>query len=291
MTTATIVSHPATKGFPPIPPLLRWAGGKQRLVKHLQRFVPPDLLDRVYHEPFLGAASLFLHLRPQRALLSDANQHLIDCYQGVRDAPTQIARLLHQHAERDSPTYYYRIRDDYNTRGPSRVRSAQFLYLNRTCFNGIFRVNERGCFNVPYGHKAQPVIPTREHIRQVANALAMTALDYHDYTESLALVQSGHFVYLDPPYPPLNGTSFFQHYTADRFPYEEQEQLADLVHDLDDRGALFMVSLADTSQIRRLYKGFHHHTLNMPRWVSCKTHKVRVDELVITNYEVCSAAS
>lgn len=267
-----------------IRPLLRWIGGKHHLIHRLVPFVPPDYKKRCYREPFLGAGSMFLALRPEHARLADANHHLIRCYESIRDSHKRLHMYLRDHAAKDCPEHYYAVREAYNRRCPSAAQAARFLYLNRTCFNGVFRVNMRGQFNVPYGYNDHPIFPDRDVLATVSQALAKAELVATDYQESLTAAEPGDFLYLDPPYPPLNATSFFTHYTKDRFDAEDQRALAALVHELDAQGCLFMMSNADTRMIRRLYHSFHVTRLPVTRYVTCKPTKHRVGELVITNY-------
>lgn len=265
-------------------PFLRWAGGKFYLSDALRRYVPEDVSERRYYEPFLGAGTMFFRLRHQMAHLSDLNAHLIECYRAIRDNPTAIAKALRLHARNNSESYYYTVRDKYNRSQAGVARAARFLYLNRTGFNGVFRVNKQGSYNVPYGKKKSPYFPTAEELRSVAKALKKSRLEVCDFTASLKNPKSGDFVYLDPPYPPLNGTSFFTHYTPDRFGAGNQTAVAQLVRELDARGCLVMVSNADTPLIRQLYKGFQTSTLSVTRYVSSSSVKHRVGELIITNY-------
>ncbi len=264
---------------------LRWAGGKRRLVRRLRPFVPVDVRDRVYHEPFLGAASIFMALLPSKAYLSDLNPALVNAFLHVRDSPHLIARHLADHARQDSLDYYYKVRATYNkTRAPSCAQTARFIYLNRTCFNGIFRVSRVGNFNVPYGRLKNPMFPSARHLTQVSSALRGAELRIAHYRESCQRAKRGHFVYLDPPYPPLNGTSFFRHYTPARFSDSDQRDLFQEVRALEARGCLFLMSNADTPLIHDLYRGFNIATLPVTRWVSSKNAKHKVVELVITNY-------
>jgi len=239
----------------------------------------------MYREPFAGGAALFFALRPARAVLTDANEHLIRCYAHVRTRPTLISRYLAQHARRTSESYYYAVRDKYNQSRFSAAQAARFIYLNKTCFNGIFRVNTHGTFNVPYGRKEPPALPTPSELQALARALRAATLRTARYTSILPTIGRDSFVYLDPPYPPLNGTAYFQHYTIDRFSMQEQERLAALVASLHKRGALFMMTNADLPLIRRLYKGFRFHPMRVTRYVSCKSQRHVVQELIITNYE------
>lgn len=262
---------------------LRWAGGKRQLLPHLLDLIPRGAWT-VYREPFLGAGSLFFALRPNEAVLSDANGHLIRCYEFVRDQPAAIGRHLRIHVARNCETYYYRIRDTYNQSRFSSAQAARFIYLNKACFNGIFRVNRRGKFNVPYGRKEPPSIPTTELLATVSEALKRASLKVMDFEDALDQAESGDFVYLDPPYPPLNGTAYFAHYTADRFSARDQEKLAAQFRELDKRGCLILMSNADTPLIRRLYRPYKSLSLQVTRFLTCKK-KHRVGELIITNYE------
>jgi DNA adenine methylase len=268
----------------PLKPFLRWVGGKRFLLDRLSKLVPHDLNKRVYREPFLGSASLYFHLAPRRAVLSDLNKPLIQCYRMIRDRPELVARYLRKHGEEDSPAYYYRTRDIYNLGIHSAAQAARFIYLNRTCFNGIFRVNTRDEFNVPYGYKASPVIPTVKDLRSIGAVLKHASLRASSYESALADAKSGDFLYLDPPYPPLNGTSYFTHYTMDRFNSYDQEKLSEHVGDLDRRGCLILLSNACTPQVKRHYKGFRQTTFDVRRFVTCKNRKHQVKELIISNY-------
>lgn len=266
-------------------PPIRWAGGKQYLVRPLLQYVPAQLADLRYHEPFLGAGSLFFALQPRRATLADANHHIIECYKWIRKCPTLIARYLTRHAAMSSEKHYYSVRSAYNCGRSSAAQAARFIYLNKAAFHGVFRVNKRGEFNVPYGWSEPPVLPSRSALKRVSNALKKSSLHVRPFSDSLTKVKDGDFVYLDPPYPPLNGTSFFVHYTPDGFGMDDQAQLARCARIIANRGALVLMSNADTDDIRNLYSDFRIHTLQATRFVSIKKTKVIVNELVITSYE------
>jgi DNA adenine methylase len=267
-----------------LPPFLRWAGGKRQIVRELISLLPDDIENRSYWEPFLGAGALFFALKPQIAVLSDANEHLIKCYEFVRENCATVARYLRQHADRNSKAYYYRVRKKYNKSPFSAAQAARFIYLNKTCFNGIFRVNRRGQFNVPYGWKEPPAIPKASALRNVANALRGVVLRTASFETVLAGVSRGDFVFLDPPYPPLNGTAYFTHYTTGRFNGVDHEWLASWVRKLDATGCLFMMTNADTAKIRRLYRGFRFTRLPVTRFITCKAKREIIRELIVTNY-------
>jgi len=266
-------------------PFLRWAGGKFYLTDALLAFTPPDAHCRRYFEPFLGAGTLFFALGHPRARLSDLNGHLIDCYRAIRDEPAAVARQLRGHARNDSESFYYRVRNEYNRSRSGTSRASRFLYLNRTGFNGVFRVNRQGRYNVPYGRQAKRArFPSTRELVEISDLLRRSRLKVQDYCAALEDTKAGDFVYLDPPYPPLNGTSFFTHYTADRFAIDQQRRVSDCVRDLHRRGCLVMISNADTPVIRKLYKGFRVSRLSVTRYVSSQTVKHRVGEVIITNY-------
>jgi DNA adenine methylase len=265
-------------------PFLRWAGGKRRMVHHLLSYLPPDIAARRYREPFLGAASLFFALGPLNAVLSDANTDLINCFCHVRDNPEAVHRHLVQLAKRSGADHYYKVRAKYNASAPNAVQAARFIFLNKTCFNGIFRVNRHGHFNVPYGLKDEPVLPTLEVLRHASEALRRADLLSCSFELALADAQQGDFYYIDPPYPPLNGTSNFTRYTRERFAVERQRALANHVRKVSRRGAKIMVTNADLPLIRELYADFAVIPLAVTRFITCKAKKHSVGELVITNY-------
>jgi DNA adenine methylase len=265
-------------------PFLRWVGGKRQLVSRLVGMVPRDYPARRYFEPFLGAGSLYFALKPARAILSDANEHLMQCYLHIRDSPTIVARHLQKHARQHCADYYYSVRAQYNLASPSPAQAARFVYLNQSCFNGVFRVNKEGNYNVPYGRKERLRTLGSRELTIISSQLKGANLRAADFAEALAEADSGDFVYLDPPYPPLNRTAYFAHYTADRFDAAKQESLAEQVRMLAARGCLFMMSNADVPHIRKLYLGFRITTLSTTRYVTCKKRKYRIKELVITNY-------
>ena len=265
-------------------PFLRWVGGKRLLVPRLLRFLPRDLNGSRYHEPFAGAANLFFSIQPARATLSDLNGHLIACYRQIRDSHEKVASYLRTHRRKNNEVYYYRIRDLYNRSSIGPAQAARFIYLNQTCFNGVFRVNTKGAFNVPYGDKPNPRFPSSEELLAISKKLRSARLSVCDYEKALARVEKSAFVYLDPPYPPLNGTAFFTHYTADRFGVENQRRLAQTVRKLHKRGVRFLMTNADLPIIRQLYAPFYFSKLSVTRYVSCKGTRHRVGEVVITNY-------
>jgi DNA adenine methylase len=271
-----------------IKPFLRWAGGKQNLIKFLIKFVPKDYNEHHYYEPFLGAGSMFFRIAPNSALLSDYNIHLINCYKMIAKYPFKMHKLLILFLENDSKKYYYKIRVDFNRNinESSYIQAVKFIYLNKTCFNGIFRVNKKGTFNVPYGYKGKLSIPTLEYFYNLSQILKKVRLGCFSYEKIENLVKKGDFIYLDPPYPPLNGSSYFSHYTKERFFSNDQKKLAIFAEKLSNRGCNILISNADTKEIRNLYFKWYKESIDVIRFISCKSKRHKVKELVITNYKV-----
>jgi len=270
-----------------IRPFLRWAGGKQYIVGHLLKFIPKNYRDVTHFEPFFGAGSLFFALSPQKAVLSDLNSHLIDCYKIIRDYPDTLYLYLLNHKKNNSTEYYYKERKKFNKYLDKRsiVQASRFLYLNRTCYNGIFRVNVDGYFNVPFAPKKRLVFPDLPELHQFSRLLKNTELFACSYEEILPKVKRGDFVYLDPPYPPLNGTSYFTHYTKDRFSITDQSKVRDFAENLSKKGCKVLLSNADTPEIRELYKAWRIASVDVTRFITCKSKRHKVNELIITNYE------
>lgn len=270
-------------------PFLRWAGGKTRSIPFLDKQLPPNFSSKnTYYEPFLGAGSLFFHLKYSRAVLSDTNRDLIECYQAIQKRPDLILRYLKKYSANTCEDYYYEMRDKYNkVSKPSIARAALFIYLNKTCFNGIYRVNKKGVFNVPYGFKEPPYLPSTEEINNIHVALSNIQLFHGDYKEITKSAKKGDFVYFDPPYPPINGTSYFTHYTKDRFTEEDHAELALLAEELTLRGCYVLISNAEKPYIRSLYKdNFNIFEHKVTRWIRTDGKRYKVSEIAITNYNI-----
>ena len=268
-----------------IKPFLRWIGGKRQILDSLRTYLPKNINTLRYIEPFLGAGSLFFDLRPSNAIVSDINRDLVLCYKQLKKKPELIYSYLKFYERNDSEKTFYRVRKQYNEcNNYSAAQAARFIYLNKTCFNGIYRVNKNGFFNVPYGNRKCLGLPSKEDIIRISKLLKGAKIYQKDYAFILKKVQKGDFVYLDPPYPPLNGTSFFTHYTIDRFSMENQNQLCEKINEIDSRGAIFMLSNADTDSVRKSYRKFNINYVPVIRYVTCKKRKHTVKEVIITNY-------
>lgn len=269
-------------------PFLRWAGGKSQIVGQLLKHLPTAEFGD-YWESFLGAGALFFALAPRAAHLSDSNSDLMACYEQVRDESDLVHKYLRHHVSKTCKEYYYSMRDLYNRSRfrQSAAQAARFIYLNRTSFNGIYRVNLKGEYNVPYGFKEPPPMPTLDDLRVVANLLRNARLSDKSFDEALLGdgPASGDFVYLDPPYPPPNATTAtFAHYTKARFSWGDQERVAEIGNRLAQKGCYVMVSNLDTEAVRKLYRGWNITTFPVVRFISANGQRDEAGELVITSY-------
>ena len=268
-------------------PFVKWAGGKSQLLRQFQPLYPKgDSVGR-YVEPFLGSGAVFFHiqalLQPSRALLCDTNAELIDTFLAVRDEVDDLIEILRQHQEQHCESYYYEVR----TQNPqTRVaRAARLIYLNKTGFNGLYRVNSRGIFNVPFGHRVNPGILNEGLLRTASVALQKTELAPHDFRDLSAIARKGDFIYFDPPYQPLSKTASFTSYTSGSFGEKDQRDLAAIYAKLDRHGCLLMLSNSDTPLIRDLYAGFHIHHVSARRMINSNGEKRGpVSEVVVLNY-------
>lgn len=269
-------------------PFLKWAGGKRGLLPQLTHLLPDDVAQRRYREPFLGGGSMFFHLQPRFAWISDANAELMTTYIAVQSRVEElIDALTLLAATYDGEGSYYAARDGYNLPVHKSLvsRAALFIYLNRTCFNGLYRVNKSGGFNVPCGKYKNPRICDPDGLRAASAALQHVRLSAVDYYDTAVTAQPYDFIYWDPPYAPLSATSNFVGYTEGGFGSDDQLELRQVFGELHDKGCKMLLSNSDTPEMRDLYAGFEIHAINAPRAVgaAAETRKI-VGELAICNY-------
>lgn len=271
----------------PCAPFMKWVGGKRRLLPQLLPML--DGISPARHvEPFVGGGALFFHRRPRRALLADVNENLIATYVAVRDDVDGVLDALEWFDARHGVgSVYYDIRDRFNAaawRSPAE-RAAMFLYLNRTGFNGLHRVNARGELNVPEGRYSNPRILDARTIYAASIALQGVELVCTDFESTASRCARGDFVYFDPPYVPVSATSSFVGYDEGGFGDVEQMVLRDVFRELDRRGCFVMLSNSDVPFIRRLYSGYRVETVRAPRAInSDATKRGDVDEVVVRNW-------
>ncbi len=259
-------------------PLLKWPGGKRALLPHLLPLIPASF--NRYIEPFFGGGALFFNIRPSAALLSDSNADLINCYREIRDHPKKFLSYLYR--MKNSEREYYRIRS--TSPRTKTGKAARVLYLTTLAFNGIYRVNHRGVFNVPYGYKRHLNVFQPEKIMEISQALARCDLECLDFEEALRRARPYDLVYLDPPYTVAHGQNGFRKYNAKIFSWEDQDRLARTVHRLNRMHCYIIMSNASHSDIRKLYKNFSKLVLKRPSLIAASAeHRRQVTELVVTN--------
>jgi DNA adenine methylase len=239
-----------------------------------------------YYEPFVGGGALFyeIHGTIDKAYLSDKNLDLIITYQVVKNNVEELIKQLIVHSLKHDPDYYYKVRARHNLQDPIKI-AARFLYLNKTCYNGLYRVNKKGEFNVPVGRYKNPNIIQESNLQLCSKALQKAKIEYRSYLSIDP--KAGDFVYCDPPYHPINGSSFTS-YTKGDFNDDDQIQLRDFAISLHNKGAKVMLSNSNTEFIRNLYKNkpFNVKIVNAPRFVNCKPGgRDNVEEVLITTYD------
>lgn len=280
-------------------PFLKWPGGKTQLLPELRKFYPPAKRFARYLEPFIGGGAVFFDLVDHGLLsgtdcfLSDANQELASAYQVVRDQPADLADLLCEHAAKhraDAKAHYYGVR----SLRPDRKlpEAARMIYLNKTCFNGLYRVNAAGGFNVSLGDYKNPMICDDVNLRACSLALAGASIFQEDFRGCYQRAEKGDFFYFDPPYVPVSDAANFTSYTADRFGSKDQHALAAILRKLDDLGCLILLSQADSPAARKLYDGFHVHAVEARRNINCKGEKRgKVGEIIVCNEALARAVA
>jgi DNA adenine methylase len=281
-------------------PFIKWAGGKGQLLAELSQRLPRRF--RNYHEPFVGGAALFFHLYNSgqlraSATLSDYNPELILCYQVLRDDVESLIEVLKQHAtHRLDGEYFLQIRGWDRQPGfeqRSRVeRAARTIFLNRTCYNGLYRLNNKGQFNAPFGYYKNPLICDPENMRAASRALARIDLRVEDFGAVGERAEPGDLVYFDPPYVPMSATSSFTHYTGQTFGPEDQRRLARLFDSLMERGVYVMLSNSHTPLSRELYAAHAVSTsvVLASRKINCDGRKRgNVEELIVCGYRPAQA--
>lgn len=263
-------------------PFLKWAGGKRQLLEQFERYFPAPGTYGVYHEPFLGGGAVFFHLLPARAVLSDLNPELVEAYQVVRDDVEGVIRRLRGFRNEEEFYYEVRGRDPQALTPPERV--ARMLYLNRTCFNGLYRLNSSGRFNVPFGRYRLPRICQTASLRAASRALAGVELRVQPFEAVLDSAQPGDLVYLDPPYQPLSRTASFTAYTREAFDEDDQRRLAAVYRELDARGCRLMLSNSSTELVRELYGEFRIVKVQARRAINSRgAGRGLIDEVLVLN--------
>ena len=256
-------------------PLLRWAGGKQWIASRLRLMIPDTI--STYYEPFLGGGSLFFAARPKAAVLSDLNLQLMETYRTIRAEPSQVMKVLSLWA--NDATTYYRVRDAVFT--DQTFRAARFIYLNKTCWNGLYRVNRSGQFNVPFGNHGRRVFDPC-HVQRISAALEGATLKTGDFEDVVRNAGHRDFVYFDPPYATDCEKTGFRQYNEQRFSWRDQQRLGETAVQLAERGCTVVVSNANYDPIISLYPGFSHLAVTRHSILAANPHARQVTgELIL----------
>jgi DNA adenine methylase len=259
-----------------IPTFLKWAGGKRRLISSLEKHFPKEINN--YFEPFLGGGFVFFFIKknyaPKTCTISDINKDLIATYIGVRDNPKELIHKLISFKRKHSEKFYYSVREKFNNNEYDRItRSAAFIYLNKTCYNGLYRVNSQNKFNVPFGRYVNPEIFNEETILEASRLLQGVNIILQDYRKIIRFIHENDFIYLDPCYDPIKKTSFVS-YTPDKFTVRDRIELAKFIDKVNN----------DIREVRDLYKTFSMHKIRASRSInSVASNRGKIVELVITN--------
>lgn len=261
---------------------MKWAGGKSRLIAQYQPLLPQHF--HTYYEPFLGGGALFFYLKPQQAVLSDINPELVNVYTCVRDCVDDVIAKLQYHAANHSQSYYYQVRSDL----PDLPfeKAARLIYLNKTCFNGLYRVNRQGQFNVPMGRYKNPKICDPPLLKAVSKILQQSTLIERPFDQVLDNTLSEQdFVYFDPPYHPLSKTSNFTAYSRSVFTEDDQVRLRDTFVKLAAQGTKVALSNSDSPLIRALYQDFQIFTISAARAINSNaTKRGKISEVFVVSY-------
>ena len=271
-------------------PFTKWTGGKRQLLPVIRELMPKTY--NRYFEPFVGGGALFFDLAPKDAVINDFNAELINCYQQIKDNPQELIEILKVHQEYNSKEYYLDLRSadrDERIDMMSEVqRAARILYMLRVDFNGLYRVNSKNQFNVPYGRYKNPKIVDDNLISAISTYLNNNQIEIKkgDFEKAVLDVQPGDFVYFDPPYIPLSETSAFTSYTHEGFSFADQVRLRDAFKRLSDTGAYVMLSNSSSALVEELYKDFNIHYVEATRTNGAKSSsRGKISEIIVTNYE------
>lgn len=268
-------------------PFLKWAGGKRQLLPELQRHIPEY---EAYFEPFVGAGALLFHLQPKRAVISDTNTELINCYNVIRYDLSELLEDLHGHERTEE--YYYKIRgidrdEDAFKRLSNVQRASRVIFLNKTCYNGLFRVNSKGHFNVPFGRYRNPKIVDRDALEAVNRYLNThdVVISNEDFEKAVQDARKGDFVYFDPPYDPVSDTASFTGYSINGFGRDEQRRLKKVYDELTRKGVKCLLSNSATPFILALYQDYEIIEVAASRSInSVSNRRGKVDEVIVKNW-------
>jgi DNA adenine methylase len=272
-------------------PFLKWVGGKGQLLEQFQELFPEKY--NSYFEPFIGGGAVFFSLNPKKAIINDINTTLVQTYIYIKDDVEKVIIELKKlekeflsKEQEERKEFYYKIREKYNSLPKDDFkRSLYFLFFNKTAFNGVYRENSKGGFNVPMGSYKNPKIVDEENLRAVSESLKHTSITNTSFADVVKKAKAGDFVYFDPPYHPVSTTSSFTSYSKDDFTKEDQIKLRDLFVELDKKGIYVMLSNSYTPFIKEIYSAYKQIPVKASRMINSKADKRgKISEIVIVNY-------
>lgn len=276
-------------------PFLKWAGGKRQLLPELIQRIPVDKLragELTYYEPFIGGGAVLFEVKPKYAFIADINWELINCYHVLQHCPEELIEQLKYFEKEHCEEFFYKIRgldrELSYVKMEQEFKAARIIYLNKTCFNGLFRVNSKGQFNVPFGKYQNPLICDTDNLLRVAdylNVRAMVNCWHYDFAGTLETVHANSFIYLDPPYDPVTNTASFTGYCVGGFDRNQQVRLKKAVDKLNRKGCQFLLSNSDTPFINELYRDYKIEKIEASRNINSKaTGRGKVGEVLVSNY-------
>ena len=273
-----------------VAPVLKWVGGKRQILNEIMKYIPQNM--STYYEPFVGGGAVLFALQPRKAVVNDVNSELINVYQVIMDHVEELIERLKQHQNNNNEEYYYMIRgidrdkESYAYLTPIE-RASRIIYLNKTCYNGLFRVNKAGEFNSPYGNYKNPNIVNATTLRAVNRYFnkAQITLTCQDFEEVLKKAGIGDFVYLDPPYDPVSDTARFTGYDKGGFDRDEQIRLKNVCDQLNAKGIKFLLSNSATEFIKDLYRDYRIEVVQAKRAINSKAdRRGEIDEVLVMNF-------
>jgi len=272
-------------------PFVKWAGGKRQILDKLKQYIPEEF--DTYYEPFVGGGALLFELEPKKAVINDSNEELMNVYRVLcnEDKFNKMVRILNSHETNHSEEYYYELRNKDRSKSSflrlaDYTRAARTIYLNKACFNGLYRVNSKNEFNVPFGKKDKVNTYEGSNLRLVSYYLTTNKIEIlnEDFEKAVSTAKKGDFIYFDPPYD--SDTSTFNNYTEEGFDKKEQVRLARVFKELSDRGCYVMLSNHNTKLVNQLYSDYNIHVIEAKRNINSNGKKRgKVEEVIITNYE------
>lgn len=271
-----------------ISPFVKWAGGKGQLLDELIKRFPKSF--NGYYEPFIGGGALLLRVQPKEAHINDINKQLINIYIQLKNNPEEVIKIINDLDNKEcNKEFYYKVREKFNNKISNEIFDPEcagmFIWINKHCFNGLYRVNRKGLFNVPYNNKNGGRSAVPDNLTKIGEFLKSVSISCMDFEEFCKDVEAEDFVYFDSPYIPESETADFTSYTKDCFNLEDHKRLAELFKRLDKLGAYCMLSNNDVDLVRELYKDYYIDSIDVKRLINRNANKRKGKEVIITNYE------